>query len=59
MLTPSSFFYDKDKSTGWTRKDPADRVVRKRGILGHQFNKTLDSFAPCCSQSHLLADFKE
>jgi hypothetical protein len=24
-----------------------------------QFNKRLDSFAPCYSQSHLLADFKE
>jgi hypothetical protein len=29
------------------------------GILGHQFNKTLESFAPCYSQSLLLADYKE
>ena len=29
------------------------------GILGHQFNKRLESFAPCYSQSLLLADFKE
>jgi hypothetical protein len=28
------------------------------GILGHQFNKRLESFAPCYSQSLLLADFK-
>jgi hypothetical protein len=29
------------------------------GILGHQFNKRLESFASCYSQSLLLADFKE
>jgi hypothetical protein len=29
------------------------------GILGHQFNKRLESFTPCYSQSLLLADFKE
>jgi hypothetical protein len=29
------------------------------GILGHQVNKSLESFAPCYSQSLLLADFKE
>ncbi len=29
------------------------------GILGHQFNKSLESFAPCYSRSLLLADFKE
>ena len=28
-------------------------------ILGHQFNKRLESFAPCYSQSLLLVDFKE
>jgi hypothetical protein len=28
-------------------------------ILGHQFNKRLESFAPCYSQSFILADFKE
>jgi hypothetical protein len=27
------------------------------GILGHQFNKRLESFDPCYSQSLLLADF--
>jgi hypothetical protein len=27
------------------------------GILRHQFNKRLESFAPCYSQSLLLADF--
>jgi hypothetical protein len=29
------------------------------GILGHLFDKRLDSFAPCYSQSLLMADFKE
>ena len=29
------------------------------GILGHKFEKRLGSFAPCYSQSFLLADFKE
>jgi hypothetical protein len=29
------------------------------GILEHQFNKSLESFAPCYSRSLLLADFKE
>jgi hypothetical protein len=29
------------------------------GILGHQSNKRLESFAPCYSQSLLLADFNE
>jgi hypothetical protein len=29
------------------------------GILGHLFNKRLKSFAPCYSQSLLLADFEE
>ncbi len=29
------------------------------GILGHQMNKRLESFAPCYSQSLLLAGFKE
>jgi hypothetical protein len=27
------------------------------GILGHQFNKRLGSFAPCSSHSLLLGDF--
>ncbi len=40
-------------------------IVREKGnkyrdgILEHQFNKSLESFAPCYSQSLLLADFKE
>jgi hypothetical protein len=29
------------------------------GILGHKFNKRLDSFAACYSQSLLLADLKK
>jgi hypothetical protein len=29
------------------------------GILGHQFDKRLESFAPCYSQSLLLADLKK
>jgi hypothetical protein len=29
------------------------------GILENQFNKRLESFAPCYSQSLLLEDFKE
>jgi hypothetical protein len=35
------------------RSEPRD------GILAHKFNKRLESFAPCYSQSLLLADFKE
>jgi hypothetical protein len=31
----------------------------RAGILGHQSNKRLESFAPCHSQSLLLADLKE
>jgi hypothetical protein len=34
-------------------------VYPRDGILGPQFNKRLESFAPCYSQSLLLADFKE
>jgi hypothetical protein len=33
--------------------------VSRDGILWHQLNKWLESFAPCYSQSLLLADFKE
>jgi hypothetical protein len=33
--------------------------VIRNGILGHQFEKGLESFAPCYSQSLLLVDFKE
>jgi hypothetical protein len=29
------------------------------GILGHQINKRLESFAPCYSQSLILADVKK
>jgi hypothetical protein len=29
------------------------------GILGHHFNKRLETFAPCNLQSLLLTDFKE
>jgi hypothetical protein len=29
------------------------------GILGHQFNQRLESFAPCYSQSLLQEDFEE
>ncbi len=29
------------------------------GILGHQFNKSLESFAPCYSQALLQAGFQE
>jgi hypothetical protein len=34
-------------------------LITRDGILGHHFNKKLESFAPCYSQSLLLADFKE
>jgi hypothetical protein len=34
-------------------------VAARDGILGHQFHKRLESFAPCFSQLLLLADFKE
>jgi hypothetical protein len=34
-------------------------VLFRDGIHGHQVNKRLESFAPCYSQSLLLADFKE
>jgi hypothetical protein len=33
--------------------------VSRDGILGHQFNKILECFALCYSQSLLLADFQE
>jgi hypothetical protein len=33
--------------------------VYRDEILGHQFDKRLDSFALCYSQSLLLADFRE
>ncbi len=35
------------------------RQDSRDGILGHQFDKRLESFAPCYSQSLLLADFTE
>jgi hypothetical protein len=38
---------------GRRKTPPAD------GILRHHFDKRLESFAPCYSQSLLLADFKE
>ncbi len=31
----------------------------RNGILGHKFNKRIESFAPCYSQSLLLADFND
>ncbi len=34
-------------------------TLTRDGILGHQFYKRLESFAPCSSKSLLLADFKE
>ena len=34
-------------------------LVYRDGILGHQFNKRLESFAAYYLQSLLLADFKE
>ncbi len=37
--------------------DPNSFIQRLK-ILGHKFNKRLESFAPCYSQSFLLADFK-
>jgi hypothetical protein len=37
----------------------SQEVETRDGILGHQFNKRLESFAPCYSQSLLLSDFKE
>jgi hypothetical protein len=40
-------------------KVTADGCLSWDGILGHQFNKRLESFAPCYSQSLLLADFKK
>jgi hypothetical protein len=33
--------------------------IARDGILGHQFNKRLESFASCYVHSLLLADFKE
>ncbi len=35
------------------------RRLASDGILGHKFNKRLESFAPCYSKSLLLADFTE
>jgi hypothetical protein len=34
-------------------------ITTREEILGHQFNKRLEFFASCYSQSLLLADFKE
>jgi hypothetical protein len=34
------------------------KIIRD-GTLEHQFEKKLESFAPCYPQSLLLADFKE
>jgi hypothetical protein len=31
----------------------------KKKILGHQFNNRFEAFAPCYSQSFLLADLKK
>jgi hypothetical protein len=33
--------------------------TNRDGILGHQFDKRLESFAPCYSQFILLPDFKD
>jgi hypothetical protein len=33
--------------------------VTRDGILGHHFNKRLESFAQCHSQALKMADFKE
>jgi hypothetical protein len=38
----------------WSMTNPS-----QDGILGHQFNKRLESFAPYYSQSLLLADLEE
>ncbi len=35
------------------------RIKTRDGILGHYLDKILESFAPCHSQSLLLADFKD
>jgi hypothetical protein len=39
------------------RLEPGDKTTRE-WILGHQFNKRLEPFIPCYSQSLLLSDFK-
>jgi hypothetical protein len=44
--------YKKGARQGW-------KVKSSVGILRHKFNKRLDSFVPCYSQSHLLSDLKE
>ncbi len=41
------------------QKEKEFYIGLQRGILGHQYNKRLKSFAPCYSQSLLLADFEE
>jgi hypothetical protein len=43
----------------YLREDIYKRCNCPDGILGHQFNKRLESFAPCSSKSLLLTDFKE
>jgi hypothetical protein len=48
----SSFWFPRNLS------NHMDRQARD-GILGHKFEKRLESFAQCYSQSLLLADFKE
>jgi hypothetical protein len=56
------FFFtckDNENQTGVQRSSPYILFTDLDGILGHQINKRLESFAPCYSQSLLLADCKE
>jgi hypothetical protein len=46
------------RDTAWTLSGTRHTDSRD-GILGHQLNKKLKSFAPCNSQSLLLAYFKK
>jgi hypothetical protein len=41
------------------RVDPDPQSEPRDGVLGHQFNKRLGSFAQCYSQCLPQADFKE
>jgi hypothetical protein len=47
------------KSKKWGNDSDWEDLVTRDEMFGHQFNKRPESFAPCYSQSLLLADFEE
>jgi hypothetical protein len=57
QLFYNSFLADLTKSRPY-HSIPYRQPDTRDEILGHKFNKRLESFAPCHLQSLLLADFK-